>query len=94
MTVDRESKRLRRLEHKIDRLIWLCGIQTTVIVIVTAHYLLSQFPTFAVAVVVALPVLYLFRRALPGWTRRVSQMLGLVISGGASTSSKTQEGSQ
>ena len=92
MTADRESKRLRGLEHKVDRLIWVCGIQTTVIVIVTAHYLLSQFPTFAVAIVIALPILYLFRRALPRWTRRVGQMLGLLMSG--DSASKTREGSQ
>ena len=88
MTRDLESQRLRRSEQKVDRLFWLCGVQTTALVLIMANYLLSRVPTLAIFLLVSLTVLFMFRRSLPRWARWCGQPVGMIFSGRVSDSTK------
>ena len=74
--IDRESEPLNRLERKLDLLIGGVAIQTVLIAMIAASYLMQIAQFFTVLLIIALPILFLARRSLPSWARRAGSLVG------------------
>lgn len=90
MKQEDEQQVLRRLEEKVDVLTWITGAQSVLIVVVAIAWILPVLPTLGLAALIAIPLLFLFRRGLPRWARRFGRFVGALVSGRTSSVSKTR----
>jgi len=86
--VSKNEERLRHLEQKLNTLWWLTIAQTVMIGVLAAAYFLPFGPVIVVIPLIALPVLFLCRRALPRWARRSGRFVASAAARSASSSPK------
>lgn len=74
---DNDDARLARLEKKVDWIIRLVAVQLAVTCLLGLSYGISYIfniaSTIVVLLVVAIPLLYVFRHSLPGAARRTGR---------------------
>ena len=71
MNPDIEPARLRRLERKVNHLMWMMRLQTALLGLVVIAYLLQMSTRLFLILLVVVPLLVLFRRSLPHWARKL-----------------------
>ena len=73
-----EQDQLRRLERKVDTLTWVLGVQTVLLFVGSLGFLLRASGYLLMMVLVAGALLIVFRRYVPQWRSKLSQLWGLV----------------
>jgi hypothetical protein len=74
MNRDPNQDRLRRLERKVDNLVWMVRLQTALLAGIAVVYLLKLSSTLFLFLLIAVPVLVIFRRSIPQWGRRLGSL--------------------
>lgn len=72
MNLDQDPSRLRQLEQKVDNLTWMVGIQTVLLSFLALVYVLKFSRYVIFFLLIAIPLLYVFRRSLPQLTKLIS----------------------
>ena len=75
---DRQTEIVNRLERKVDLLTWIVLIQTVLIGLGVGAYLMQIARYVVLALIIAVPVLFYFRGALPTVARAVAQIFSRV----------------
>jgi hypothetical protein len=70
--------RLETLERKLDNLKWMMGTQTILLTILMLTYLLSLARWLVVFLLVAVPLLVIYRHRIPSFARRFGNLLGMI----------------
>lgn len=61
---------LQRLEAKIDNLTGVVWAQAVVLMIMAVGYLMTVAKYLIITLFVVVPLLFIFRRSIPGWLHR------------------------
>ena len=89
MNEEIEQGKLRRLEQKVDALTALVYLQTVLLAVLLASYVVPLVPILIAVALIVLALLVLFRRGLPRWGRRLGHFFGAVSAKPSKSPSKT-----
>ena len=76
--VARLSDEIARIENKIDRLQFWVSLQTLLLTAISVSYLFELTRYLVFALLIMLPIVYIFRNQLPGWFQRVGRVLAFL----------------
>ncbi len=72
---EQDSERLRRLERKIDWLTRLTYVQIAMLTVFGISYMFQVARMVVLFLIVAVPLLIVFRSSLPRWARGIGRLL-------------------
>lgn len=70
--------RLETLERKLDNLKWMMGTQTILLTILMLTYLLSLARWLVIFLLIAIPLLVIYRQRIPTIARWLGSVLGMM----------------
>jgi hypothetical protein len=75
MMNEQDSERLRRLERKLDWLTRLIYVQIAILTVFGISYMFQVARLLVLFLIIAVPLLIVFRGSLPGWARKIGRLL-------------------
>ena len=72
---EQNNKWLQRLERKIDWLTRLVYVQIAILSVVGISYMFRVARLLVLFLIIAVPLLIVFRGSLPGWARKCGKLL-------------------